>query len=177
MTKVTRVRLPQPVGIRLEIARAGGLSDEALISVIHRKDTAALQQLGPEQLTWDILTQYGEENREELKQAILDGYEFKFLTVRGLIHYISYRFGLKEQVDYQAVEGALEGLKLTRSNVALLQATIPAFWQISVIERNERLDEPSSVHLDLVSQEEQAITIRIERLHHQNIHFEGGEAG
>ncbi|WP_282939703.1 hypothetical protein [Paenibacillus sp. RC67] len=177
MTKVTRARLPQPVGIRLEIARAGGLSNEELLDAIYRKDIDALQTLGPEQLPWDILIQYAEQNGHELEQAILDGYEFKFLTVRGLIHYLRYRFGLKEQVDYRAVDGALEGIRLSRSDVALLQATIPAFWQISKLGRHEERNESSSTHGELDSLDENEFTIRIERLNHQTIRFEGGEAG
>lgn len=177
MTEGTRVRLPQPVGIRLEIARAGGLSGEALIDAIHRKETDTLKALGPERLPWDILIEYGEQNKDELEQAILDGYEFKFLTVRGLIHYLLYRFGLKEQEDYEASEGALEGLRLSRSSIAVLQATIPAFWQISEIEPKgeERSSTASTYNHEF--QEEPTITFRIDRLYHQTIRFEGGEAG
>jgi len=177
MTEGTRVGLPQPVGIRLEIARAGGLSGEALIEAIHRKDSDTLKALGPERLPWDILIEYGEQNKDELEQAILDGYEFKFLTVRGLIHYLLYRFGLKEQEDYEASEGALEGLRLSRSSIAVLQATIPAFWQISEIEPKERREESSSDPSIHEFQEDPSITIRIDRLYHQTIRFEGGEAG
>lgn len=166
----TKVKVPQPVGIRLEIARAGGLTEEALIEAIRDKRIESLQRVGPEQLPWDILIEYGEQYPAELERAIREGYEFKFLTIRGLTSYLHYRFGLKEPSDYRIVDEALEGIRLNASDIALLEATIPAFWHIAEgaigTERGADGDDNPD-----------EITIRIERLHHNAIRFEGGEAG
>lgn len=169
---MTKTKLPQPVAIRIEIARAGGLSDEALIQWIDRGDTAALQPLGPEWLTWDILTEYAEQHGDDLRKAIREGYEFKFLTIRGLIHYLLYRFGLREQADYRLNGSVLEGVALPREDVRRLRETIPAYWDI--VETESVPGAAAEADLD-VSRER--ITFRIERLYSDTVRFEGGETG
>ncbi|MCS7464160.1 hypothetical protein N0M98_29075 [Paenibacillus doosanensis] len=160
------VKLPQPVGLRIEIARAAGLSDETIIDLIRRKDAETLRRTGPESLPWDILIEHGAERGEELERAIREGYAFTFLTVRGLIHYLLYRFGLKEGADYTRSEGALEGVPLTGAQLSGLRSAIPSFWRIS----EQPLGE------DGQPERAAAGTFRIERLHYEAIRIEGGEA-
>ncbi|UUZ79024.1 hypothetical protein LJK88_27690 [Paenibacillus sp. P26] len=167
-----RPKLPRPVGIRIEIAKAGGLTDNELISLIQRGDYSALRQAGPDQLSWDILKEYAEENGTALEQAIREGYTFSFLTVRGLIHYLLYRFGLKQQQDFQVTEGALDGVALTGAEVADLRSTVPAFWHLTEIGTAHGSKPDSSPPGGNESK-----VFRIERLNYHSIPLGGGETG
>lgn len=173
VTRAQKVTLPQPVALRLEIARAGGLSEEALLGAIREKRIDALQRFGPEQLSWDILSEYADEYPDDLERAIREGYAFKFLTIRGLTSYLRYRFGLHEKADYRLVEEGLDGVRLEQSDIALLKGTIPAFWLITETGAQAEeaiVEQRSANHPDL-----NKVTIRIERLHYHANRFEGGD--
>jgi hypothetical protein len=133
------VRLPQPVGLRLEALKASGLSDHAIIRALQRADAETLRRVVPEEpWDWDILLRFAESDWDDCVRAIREGYVYRYLTIRGLKHLLRYRYRLKEGEDYLDRGTHLEQVKLNPRDLPSLRATLSAHW--SVVEPESRKD-------------------------------------
>ncbi|MBA2939490.1 hypothetical protein HZF08_14335 [Paenibacillus sp. CGMCC 1.16610] len=146
-----KVKLPQPIGVRIEAARAYGISGTELTEILRSGDFNRLKNAVLDDWTWDSLFEYAASRREECEEAILHGYSFTFITIRGLKTYLKYRFGLVEDQDFSSSEYGVEQLRLNQEELVQLRETIPdVHWHI-VVRENVAVEGKSTVDIVLKS--------------------------
>ncbi len=127
---MTTVKLSMPIGLQLEMARTGCLSNDHLLEICKSKDIHALKHLNQDAEDWKMLFQFAEEHWEEFQEAVQVGYKFKFVTRNGLKHFMIYRYGLEEGTDFECGETYFDQIKLKADQVCELERMITQNWRI-----------------------------------------------
>lgn len=125
-----KASLPQLYALRLEMIRAKGIQGAELVELLERKDAAELQQRVNPELQWDGFVEYLQEHLDEVKQALSEGYRFKFMTVGGLRSLLEIKFGLRAEQDYVFDNNRFAGVRLHREDYQQLRALAPDYWEI-----------------------------------------------
>lgn len=123
-------KLPQPYGLRIEIIRAGGFADEELLRLLQAGDAQALRNKVNERISWDSFLEYARTEWPAVREAVLHGYRFTFLTIGGLKDLLSIRFGKEEARDYSFDGAEIAGLRLTPGQFEELKNCLSANWCI-----------------------------------------------
>jgi hypothetical protein len=116
-----------PAGLLLEAAIAGGIKGEQLIEVLRNRDLQALKHIGKEESSWMNLFQYAEDHWESIVEAVLEGYTYKFITIRGLLNLIQTKFSFVDNQDFLMEDTKIK-LKLNDEQLRFLQSRIPNQW-------------------------------------------------
>ncbi|MBB2479150.1 hypothetical protein H5P36_02905 [Bacillus sp. APMAM] len=127
---MSTVQLSMPIGLQLEIARSGGLSNDCILEICKSKDFHALKSLNQDDEDWEMLFQFAEEHWEEFKEAVQAGYKFKFVTRNGLKHFMIHRYGLEEGKDFEFGDTYFDQVKLKPNQVVELEGMITQNWRI-----------------------------------------------
>lgn len=143
-------KLPQPYGLRIELIRAGGLSDPEALRILQAGDKEALISRVSGEIGWDGFLDYAKEEWLTVKTAVLSGYRFKFLTIGGLKDLLSIRFGKEDGVDYQFNGEEISALLLTQEERRALHALMPVNWQL--VELPDREDQTAEIRIRHVLQ-------------------------
>jgi hypothetical protein len=128
--------LPQLYALRLERIRAKGIQGAEAVALLERKDAAELQQRIDSELQWDGFVEYLQEHLDEVKQALVEGYRFKFMTVGGLRSLLEIRFGLRAEQDYVFDNNRFSGVRLHREDYQHLRILAPDYWELRMDKEN-----------------------------------------
>lgn len=124
-------RLPQPYGLRIEMIRAGGFSDQELLKLVGSGTEKTLKEQVNSEIGWAGFLDYAQEDWITISTAVRSGYRFKFLTIGGLKDLLSIRHGKEEGKDYVYDGTRISGLKLNPSEYSRLEAILPANWSLA----------------------------------------------
>ncbi|WP_178020516.1 hypothetical protein [uncultured Paenibacillus sp.] len=138
MMTVPYASLPQPYALRLEMIRAKGIEVAAVLELLDRNNAAEWQQRMNPKLQWDGFAEYVREHVDEVKQAYLEGYRFKFMTVGGLRNLLKIKFGLQAGQDYAFDESGnrFSGVKLKTEDYQNLRMLTPDYWEILIDQKD-----------------------------------------
>lgn len=138
MMTVPYASLPQPYALRLEMIRAKGIEVAAVLELLDRNNAAEWQQRMNPELQWDGFAEYVREHVDEVKQAYLEGYRFKFMTVGGLRNLLKIKFGLQAGQDYAFDESGnrFSGVKLKTEDYQNLRMLTPDYWEILIDQKD-----------------------------------------
>ncbi|GIP50794.1 hypothetical protein D3C76_405110 [compost metagenome] len=138
MMTAPSVSLPQPYALRLETIRAKGMEENAALELLERNSAAEWQERINPELQWDGFAEYVREHVEEVKQAYLEGYRFKFMTVGGLRSLLQIKFGLQAGQDYVYDENnhGFSGVKLKEADYRSLRMLSPDYWEIRIDQKD-----------------------------------------
>jgi hypothetical protein len=125
-------KLPQPYGLRIELIRAGGLTDLEALKVLQEGDKETLVSRVSGEISWDGFLEYAKEEWLTVKTAIANGYRYKFLTIGGLKDLLSIRFGREAERDYTFDGGVVEGLRLAPEEYEALRGYLAVNWSLTV---------------------------------------------
>ncbi|MGN8769832.1 hypothetical protein ACTNDP_10255 [Paenibacillus barengoltzii] len=127
-----KTSLPQLYALRLERIQAKGIQGAELVKLLERKDSDELQQRVDSELQWDGFVEYLQEHWDDVKQALTEGYRFKFMTVGGLRSLLEIKFGLQAERDYVFDNNRFAGVRLHREAYQQLRALAPDYWEILI---------------------------------------------
>ncbi|MFC0186675.1 hypothetical protein ACFFJY_00150 [Fictibacillus aquaticus] len=133
---MSKVKLPMPAGLILERAAAKGLAGAVLADAVRYKNRPAFQETGISEESIDFIFEYGSENMEICENAILQGYEFKFLSIRGLQNFLIARLGLEEGKDFTISETHLDRVVIPAEKYQGVRETIPGNWVFAELEQS-----------------------------------------
>ncbi|RCX14926.1 hypothetical protein DFP94_11665 [Fontibacillus phaseoli] len=132
-----QAKLPQPYALRMELIRSKGYSDLEVISFIERGNGEELKSHVDPELNWGDFLEYARENFRKLKTAILEGYQFNFITAGGIQNLLRIRFSLQLEQDYRFDGVTFEGLRLKSQDYQLLRSLVPEHWSFFDVRRDE----------------------------------------
>jgi hypothetical protein len=126
-----KMKLPQPYALRIEMIRAKGFSDRELLALLEQSDSAELLAKVDAELNWDNFLDYVGEHWDTVKTAVLDGYQFSFISIGGIKNLLSIRFKKVEDQDYRFDGTCIEQLKLSNADLRLFRSLVPStHWNI-----------------------------------------------
>ncbi|WP_410772331.1 hypothetical protein [Fontibacillus sp. BL9] len=134
---MAQAKLPQPFALRMELIRSKGYSDLEVVSFIERGNGEELKSHVDPELNWGDFLEYARENFGTLKTAILEGYQFNFITAGGIQNLLRIRFSLQLVRDYRFDGSTFEGLSLMSQDYQLLRSLVPEHWCFFDVKRDE----------------------------------------
>ncbi|NEW05027.1 hypothetical protein GK047_03205 [Paenibacillus sp. SYP-B3998] len=126
------VKLPQPYGLRLEMIRAKGFTDAETIELLKRNNETELLAAIHSEINWEGFIAYNHEHGELLKAAVLDGYQFSFITIGGIKNLLSIKFNKHEGADYEIQGSFITKLKLSEADFLRIRLLVPKHWKLIV---------------------------------------------
>ncbi|WP_151208770.1 hypothetical protein [Paenibacillus yonginensis] len=125
------IRLPQPVGLKTEMAKALGKTAEELIEIVETKNWAALPALPEGRGTWEGWIDFAANQPDMLLAALKEGYRFNFATIGGVRTLLEVKWGLVIGQDYQDGGQSAEEVPLQDEAVQELGRLVTVPWEIT----------------------------------------------
>ncbi|PLT31399.1 hypothetical protein [Peribacillus deserti] len=128
------IRLPLPVGLKIESILSKGISKQSLSRSLMQNNMTHITSLGADENDAAYLFQYASEHKSDCITAVEQGYEFKFLTIRGLKNFLQLRYGLIDGVDLIFKEDSLESVKLRKAWLRDIETAITKHWSFTIVD-------------------------------------------
>jgi hypothetical protein len=124
---VNKVRLSQWDALLLESLRGLGWSNEQLLEITSAGELPA--DNSPFEFDYQQLAALAGEKPEEYRQAVTEGYQIKYNTIRGIRSWISVALGLEPQLELEEGKEAVE-VTLTADEKKRVEDVLSFGWQI-----------------------------------------------
>lgn len=111
----------------IETLRSSGISNQEILAQIKQGNVDVWQDLH-EHFDFNELLKLAEQDIEKFQSILLDGYNVKYLTFKGLQNLIKFRFGKEQDKDYQLTETSIENLNLNKDQAQTLKQMISQNW-------------------------------------------------
>ncbi|TNJ63614.1 hypothetical protein FE784_24465 [Paenibacillus hemerocallicola] len=144
---MSKVRLSSPIALMIENCRAGGVSDQVLLECLRSEDFRSLPPIGDGKMNFDKLLETANEIGNDWESAILNGYEFSFITITGIRKLLAAKYRKQLNQDYDQDDLVIKGLILQVDEIASLRELISRQW--NVIEETEHDEQLKRVRIEL----------------------------
>jgi len=131
------------IAIMIEELRKQGVSNDEMISLLHKRDSKNFVEYGEGFPDWGSFIAFYEKDQEQAVKAIEEGYCLTFLTKGSLQTLLRIKFDLQPENDYQVHEKYLDEIKMTTENFNILKFLLAPNWVI----KKESFDQEKSVHV------------------------------
>ncbi|NQX46825.1 hypothetical protein HQN87_15915 [Paenibacillus tritici] len=123
-----KVKLSQWDALLLESLRSLSGSDEELLRRVGEKDLPADEsEYG---FDYGQLSALADEQPELFRQAVLEGYQIKYNTIRGIRTWIAVALGIEAKLELAEGQEAVEA-ELTEAESIRLQKVLSYGWEIT----------------------------------------------
>jgi|SRR5690625_3009234 len=113
----------------LETLRNNGVSNQEVLTQIDKKDVNLWDTLDAN-FDFSELIKLAEKDHNEFKSIVLNGYQVKFVTFKGLQRLLELKFNKKEGNDYQLDDRGITGLQLDESQLVILKQMLSKNWNV-----------------------------------------------
>lgn len=125
---VNKVKLSQWDALLLESLRGQGWTDEQLLGIT---SAAGLpEDNSPFEFDYKQLAAFAAEKPEEYRQAVAEGYQIKYNTIRGIRSWILVALGKEPKLELEEGKEAVEA-ELTPDERTRVEQVLSFGWQIS----------------------------------------------
>lgn len=122
-----KAKLSQWDALLLESLRSHGWSDEELLHRVTGGDLPADES--KYEFDYGQLAALADEQPELFRRAVLDGYQIKYNTIRGIRSWIDVALGIEAKLELAEGHEAVEA-ELTETEYNRLQGVLSYGWQI-----------------------------------------------
>src|SRR5699024_8020678 len=129
----------------IENLKKQGISNSELINI----DDQAIERWNKLDLDFDfnILKELAEKNEEVFAEIISEGYNVKFLTLKGLINLIQLKFDKQLDVNFTVHEDSISHLQLDKSRYPEMKQFLSPNWKVL---EEDNLVSTRAVHSSLL---------------------------
>lgn len=124
----SKVKLSQWDALLLESLRSQGWSDGELLHRVTGGDLPVDES--KYEFDYGQLAALADEQPELFRRAVLDGYQIKYNTIRGIRSWIDVALGIEAKLELEEGREAVEA-ELTEDEYNRLQAVLSFGWQIT----------------------------------------------
>src|SRR5699024_11132435 len=126
--KLTERKVTLYEAYMIENLKKQGISNSELINI----DDQAIERWNKLDLDFDfnILKELAEKNEEVFAEIISEGYQVKFLTVKGLINLIQLKFDKQQDVDFTVHDDGISHMQLDKSRNQELKQFLSPNWKV-----------------------------------------------
>lgn len=134
MTEIgNKVRLSQWDALLLESLRGLGWSNEELLAISSAGELPV--DNSPFEFDYQQLAALAAEKPEEYRQAVTEGYQIKYNTIRGIRSWISVALGIEPRLELEEGKEAVE-VSLTADEKQRLEDVLSFGWVISGVQES-----------------------------------------
>ncbi|MNC35104.1 hypothetical protein D3C75_835740 [compost metagenome] len=130
---VNKVRLSQWDALLLESLRGLGWSNEELLAISSAGELPV--DNSPFEFDYQQLAALAAEKPEEYRQAVTEGYQIKYNTIRGIRSWISVALGIEPRLELEEGKEAVE-VSLTADEKQRLEDVLSFGWVISGVQES-----------------------------------------
>ena len=130
----------------IETLRKNDNTNEDIIAQVETGDITSWSK-SFEKFDFNELVKLANEDMEQFKKILSEGYEVKFVTFNGLKNLLRLRFRIEEEKDYELKEKGIHQLVLEQGQLAIVKQMLSKNWKIEEIEQQ---DGKTMVNIDLV---------------------------
>lgn len=123
-----KAKLSQWDALLLESLRSHGWSDEELLHRVAGGDLPADES--KYEFDYGQLSAFAGEQPELFRRAVLEGYQIKYNTIRGIRSWIDVALGIEAKLELEEGREAVEA-ELTEAEYSRLQAVLSFGWQMT----------------------------------------------
>lgn len=113
----------------LETLRINGVSNQEILAQMEREDVSPWEELEAN-FDFNELVKLADQNMEAFKSIVLNGYQVKFVTFKGVQRLIQLKFGKVAEQDYQLTDKGVTGLQLDTSQLSILKQMLSENWVV-----------------------------------------------
>ncbi|MEK4848645.1 hypothetical protein NST04_01970 [Paenibacillus sp. FSL H7-0756] len=124
----SKVKLSQWDALLLESLRALSGSDEELLRRVSEGDLPADES--KYEFDYGQLSVLAEEQPEGFRQAVLEGYQIKYNTIRGIRSWIEVALGIEARLELEEGQEAVE-VELTEAERGRLEDVLSYGWAVT----------------------------------------------
>ena len=122
-------KLSLPTVYKIETVRSKGVSNEELLAKIETGDVSSWSEYNSN-FDFNELVELYNNNPEEFKSIVENGYAVKFVTLPGLKNLLKLKYGMLEERDYQPTETGISGLQVDEDQYAAIKQMLSKNWKI-----------------------------------------------
>jgi hypothetical protein len=161
MQMIQVAKVSQMTAILLERARKQGVLEEAILASMDTNDIAVFEKAVDTHYNYDAFFTYAEEQGEDLRTAIQEGYKMKYNTQGGLFAILDNRFGLLPNKDYVAELGRLTKIPLLTADAKYLHGILAGNWVMLVSTDGEAFKLADEFFADVIAADGQKVTVNL----------------
>lgn len=124
----SKIKLSQWDALLLESLRSQGWSDQDLLHRVTAGDLPVDES--KYEFDYGQLAALADEQPELFRRAVLDGYQIKYNTIRGIRSWIDVALGIEAKLELEEGREAVEA-ELTEDEYSRLQGVLSFGWQIT----------------------------------------------
>ncbi|MBY0013865.1 hypothetical protein [Paenibacillus typhae] len=125
---VNKIKLSQWDALLLESLRGQGWTDEQLLGIASAAELP--EDNSPFAFDYKLLAAFAAEKPEEYRQAVTEGYQIKYNTIRGIRSWILVALGKEPKLELEEGKEAVEA-ELTADERTRVEQVLSFGWQIS----------------------------------------------
>lgn len=125
-----------PTAYMLETLRSMGISNEEILEKIKDRDVSSWKELDSH-FDFTQLVELAKDNGSAFESIVKDGYQVKFVTVRGVENLLRLKFGKVVERDFTMTEKGVTGLELSAEQLATFSKLLSSNWHIEEIDNQK----------------------------------------
>jgi hypothetical protein len=133
----------------IETIRSKGVSDQELLMQIETKDVSPWREFNPDFDFFELVT-LAEQDPDQFKAIILEGYKVKFVTIYGLKNFLKLKFDKIEEQDYQLTEKGITNLQVDHQQLSKIQQFLSNNWTIQEIASEKSDPSHKVIKIELI---------------------------
>lgn len=113
----------------LETIRSNGVSNKEILTQIEQRNVSQWKALNAN-FDFNDLVKLANQNKDAFKSIVLNGYEVKFVTFKGVQRLLQLKFNKVEEQDYRLIDKGIAGLRLDASQLFKLKQMLSQNWVV-----------------------------------------------
>lgn len=135
----------------IETLRNNGISNEELLTQLEQEDSSSWERINSNYNYSDLISLY-HQDKHAFTSILAEGYQVKFITIRGLQGLLELKFKKTAGTDYTLTDEGMKHLKVNESELEMLNQFLSQNWKIaeSPLEMENETKEISILNIALI---------------------------
>lgn len=138
-------KITLPTAYMLETLRSSGVANEEILTNIEKKDIQSWESIN-DRFDFNKLVDFAHQDLEAFKSIVSEGYEVKFITIKGLQNLLRLKFDFTQDQDYEVTETGISNLQLDESQLLIIKQMLSKNCKIFIEDFDQNLKK---VKIDL----------------------------
>ncbi|MGG0670315.1 hypothetical protein ABE073_17520 [Lederbergia citrisecunda] len=114
----------------IETLRSNGISNEELLTQLEQGDSSSWVRINPNYSYGDLISLY-QQDKNAFTSILTEGYQVKFITIRGLQGLLELKFKKTAGKDYTLTDEGMKQLKVDEGELETLKQFLSQNWTIT----------------------------------------------